>query len=107
VVSGKKGAPDVALDEVADEVKAVGEDSTTTMTDVITAVRIENIEVVEDAMMTSDAEHDRADTTTDMRMTGVATAMDITLLRQIITWVRLRLHKDDTLQEWVLLYFQI
>ena len=88
------------MDEVADEVKGVVEEgSMTTMIDVIMAVRIENIEAVEDAMMTLDMVHDRADTTTDMTMTGLATATDITLARQVITWDHLRLHKVDTLRE--------
>src|SRR5258707_1923926 len=98
-VSGKKGAPHVVPDEVVDEVKGVVEDSMTTMIGVIIAVQIENIEVVGDAMMTLDVEHDRAHITTDMKMTGLATATDIMLVRQVITWDHLRLRKDDTLRE--------
>jgi hypothetical protein len=97
-VSGKKGAPDV-VDEVVGEVKGVVEDSMTTMIDVIMVVRIESIEVVEDAMTTLDVERDRADTTTAMMMTGLATATDITLVRQVTTWAHLLLHKDDILRE--------
>jgi len=100
-VSGTNGVPHVVADEVADEVKGVVEDSMTTMIDVIIAVRIESIEVVGDAMMTLDVEHDLAATTTDMTMTGLAMAMDITLARQVITWDHHRLHKDNTLQEYV------
>jgi hypothetical protein len=99
-VSGKKGALDEVPDEVADEAKGVvEEDSKIMMIDGIMAARIESIEVVEDAMMTSDAEHDRAATTTDMTMTGLAMATDIMLARQVITWDHHHLHKDDTLRE--------
>lgn len=99
-MSGKKGAPHVVPDEVADEVKGVVEDSMTTMIDVIIAVRIESIEVVEDATMTLDVEHDRAATTTDMTMTELAMATDIiTLAHQVMTWDLHRLHKGNTLRE--------
>jgi putative heme iron utilization protein len=87
----------VAADEVADEVKGVVEDSMTMMTDVIMDVQKENIEVVEDAMMTLvDAEGDRADTATDTMMTE-ATATVIVQAHQVITRHRLRLHHDNLL----------
>jgi hypothetical protein len=98
-VSGKKGTPDVVPDVVADGVKDVVEDSMIMMIDVIIAVRIESIEVVEGAMMTLDVERDQVATTTDMTMTELAMATDTTLDRQVITWDHLRLHKDNTLRE--------
>ena len=84
----------------AEERDVVEEDSMTMTIVVITAVRIEIIEVVEDAMTTLDVEDDRADTTTDMTTTDLPTAMDTILAHPvIIIWGHLRLHKHDNPRE--------
>lgn len=88
----------MALGKVADEVKGVVEDLMTTMTGGIMVIQIENIEVVEGAMMTSDVEDDRVDITIDMTMIGLIATTDITLAPQVTTW-DCHLPKDDFQRE--------